>query len=310
MTETQVVVVGSVNADLTTTVERYPAPGETILGSGGRFSPGGKGANQALAASRRGAAVAMVGAVGTDPQSDAALRLLREDGVDLRAVRAVEGPTGLAVITVDESGENTIVVVPGANAAVTPDDVRAQAPVIAAASVCVVQGELPASTTDAAVRVAKEAGVRVLVNLAPVVPVEPVTVAAADPLVVNEGEARGLLRLQGRTVPDAGSDPVEDAVTVCGELTAVGARSVVVTVGAAGAVFAEAGGEPEHLPAPRVDAVDTTGAGDAFVGAVAARLAGGADLRAAVAEGVRVGAYVVTGAGAQESYPREADRLP
>lgn len=307
----RVVVVGSINADLTVRVDRHPAPGETLLGSGGALTPGGKGANQAVAAARMGADTALLGAVGDDASADPATALLRASGVDLTGVSTVEGPTGLAVVTVSEAGENTIVVVPGANAAVSTAHVDEAAPLISTAALCVLQGELPADTTEHAIRLADSAGVRVMLNLAPVIPVGAELLALADPLVVNEHEARLALEMLGADVEDVASeDPVARALRLATALRKSGPRSVVVTVGAAGAVVAHEGAEPAHLPAPRVEARDTTGAGDAFVGALAAGLVDAEDLETAAARAVRVGAYSVLHHGAQPSFPTREDVLP
>ncbi|WNV73623.1 ribokinase [Geodermatophilus sp. DSM 44513] len=300
----RVVVVGSVNADLVVTVQRHPAPGETVLGDGGAVLPGGKGANQAVAAARLGARVALVGAVGSDPNAEAALVELRAAGVDLTAVAAVPGPTGLAVVTVAADGENTIVVVPGANAAVGPD-VVARLPPLGPDTVLVLQGELPRATTEAVARAADAAGARVVLNLAPAVPLDPDVVRTAHPLVVNEHEAGAALRLLGGEEPPPDRDVVALASALATRLVAAGARSVVVTVGGAGAVVHPGGGAPgpAHLPAAAAEVVDTTGAGDAFVGATAAQLAAGVDLVAAAGTAVAVGTHAVRRRGAQPSYP-------
>lgn len=185
-----VVIVGSINVDLMLTVERHPHPGETLRGGSGAHLAGGKGATQAVAAARTGARTAMVGAVGSDATADTALEHLRGADVDLSSVRTVPGPTGLAVVTLAADGENTIVVVPGANATVTPDVVREAAAVIRDAAVCVVQAEIPLPSVEEAVRVAHDAGVRVVLNVAPAARLPWATLRAADPLVVQP--ARGL----------------------------------------------------------------------------------------------------------------------
>ncbi|ASR56185.1 ribokinase [Cellulomonas sp. PSBB021] len=294
-----VVVVGSVNADLVVRVARHPRPGETLLGSTSDTLPGGKGANQAVAAARQGARVALVGAVGTDPQAAVALSALRAADVDLTHVRRVDGATGLAVVTVAGSGENTIVVVPGANATLTPARVDEARGTIARAAVCVLQLEIPLDTVAHAARLAHRHGTRVLLNAAPATALPRDVLRLADPLVVNEHEAATLL---GRALDSP-------AAAAAHELTGLGVRSVVVTLGAAGLV----GHGPDGAfswSAPVVQPVDTTGAGDAFVGALAAGLAAGQPLRAASAHATRVAAYSVTRLGAQPSYPGPADPLP
>jgi ribokinase len=300
VTSDRIVVVGSLNVDLNVTVDRHPRPGETLAGRGGGTSPGGKGANQALAATRLGADVALVGAVGTDPAAETALSLLREAGTDLSAVRVVDGPTGLAIVVVDRAGENSIIVVEGANGTITAEAVEPHAELVASAAVVVVQGEIPPDGTATAARLCRG---RLVLNLAPVVPIARDVLLRADPLVVNEHEGALVLeQLTGRTVSSSPRDVVE-------ALSAEGIRSVVMTLGSEGALVLE-NGELVALPSARVDAVDSTGAGDAFVGALAARLATDATLRDAAALAVRVGAYAVRSAGAQPSYPRSGDALP
>ncbi|WP_407319624.1 ribokinase [Isoptericola halotolerans] len=299
---TAIVVVGSVNADLVTRVPAHPAPGETVLADGMTVLPGGKGANQAVVAARLGGDVALVGAVGTDAFAAAALPGLRRAGVDLAAVATVPGPSGVALVCVDDDGENAIVVVPGANGSVDAAAVERHAELVADAAVVVVQGEIPVAGTDAAARAATG---RLLLNLAPVVPVGRETLALADPLVVNAGEAWRLLTEAGRPVPEG-----EPFAVVAG-LRDLGPRSVVMTLGGAGAVVLDGDDDgPVVVPSPTVDAVDTTGAGDAFVGALAWGLAGGEPLVDAVRTAVRVGAFSVTAHGAQPSFPTATDTLP
>lgn len=301
----RVVVVGSINADLLATVDRHPAPGQTVLGRSLRVLPGGKGANQAVAAARLGTATALVGAIGDDEFARPATAGLQDAGVDLSDVSVVDEPTGLALITVDTRGENAIVVVPGANSRVDAARVGAASEVVAGADVVVVQGEIPVDGIRQAARLARG---RLLVNLAPVVPVDAAVLRAADPLVVNEHEAVEVLRLL-----DPSSDPVlagpDDEVGVVTALREHGVRSVVLTLGPRGALVADGPGTV-RVPSPRVDVVDTTGAGDAFVGALASRLATGEPLRSAAAFAARVGAFAVRAAGAQWSYPRAGDALP
>jgi len=331
-----VVVVGSINVDQVVTVARLPRPGETLIGTGMVLLPGGKGANQAVAAARRGATTVMVGAVGDDVHAAAATPLLTESGVDTSRVEVVAGPTGLAVVSVGDDAENTIVVVPGANASVGHDAVERHADVLRSAAVVVLQGEIPADGIEHAARLATG---RVLLNLAPVVAVDAEVVRLADPLVLNEHEGRLLLAaLEGSaSVADAaelgedavssvslfsdspeggptdGSDGLGEArdadAAVVTALRQHGVPSVVLTRGSAGAIVSDATGL-HHVASPRVAAVDSSGAGDAFVGALAARLAAGATLLEAAHEAVRVGAYSVTGAGTQPSYPGLGDELP
>lgn len=295
-----ITVVGSVNADLTVRLARHPKPGETLLGEGGDFSAGGKGANQAVAAGLLGADVRLVGAVGSDAPAEIVMGSLRRSGVDMSAVEVVDGPTGLAVITVADSGENTITVIPGANSHVNDDFVQRYADAVSDASVVLLQGEIPASGLAQAVRLSTG---RVVINLAPVVPVSVSDLLKADPLVVNEHEAELVL----------GTFATETDVTTPAEmaeqLIAEGLRSVIVTLGADGALVADSTGVVQ-VPSPSVDAVDTTGCGDAFVGALVSRIADGDSLLESARFATRVGAYAATGRGAQDSYPTRADSLP
>ncbi|MCZ4326927.1 ribokinase [Brachybacterium paraconglomeratum] len=296
-----IVVVGSVNVDLLAQVQRHPRPGETLHGTGGQMLPGGKGANQAVAAARLGARVAMVGAVGSDVQAEAALSAMREAGVDLGHVAEIEGPTGLAIVTVAEDGENSIVVIAGANDAMGAGRVRAAAEVISAARIVVCQGEIPRDGIEALPALVTG---RFLQNPAPVMELDPAVLRASDPLVVNQHEA-GLVLAQ--LAPD--EDAPEDPEQILRALRAAGIPSAVLTLGADGSLVAEQGGVRRIPPAP-VEAVDTTGSGDAFIGALALGLARGDDLTTAARLASRVGAFAATGEGAQPSYPTAADALP
>jgi len=281
-----IAVVGSINLDIVVGVERHPAPGETVLGGDRVELPGGKGANQAVAAARLGAEVAFVGRVGDD---DAGRRLrdgLAAEGVDVTHVRVdPDAPTGVALIAVDGAGENTIVVSPGANARVGAADVEAAREVLAGAAVTLVQHEVPEDAVAAAIAAA---GGTVVLNPAPARAV----VAPVDVLVPNRGE---LEALAGRT-----GDPVALARSLDV------ARAVVVTLGDEGAVVVE-GDRVERVPAPSVDAVDSTGAGDAFCGALAQALDAGADLVEAARRAARAASASVTKPGAQGGLPRAAD---
>ena len=296
-----VVVVGSINADQVTTVARHPLPGETLIGTSIAVLPGGKGANQAVAAALLGARVSMVGAIGLDALAASATTILESANVDLSGVRTVDGPTGLAVITVAADGENTIIVVPGANAAVDADVVGQSADLIAGAAVVVLQGEIPAAAITAAAGLARG---RVVLNLAPVIELDPATIAAADPLIVNEHEAALLL---AQLTPGTAA-PASDAEAVA-RLREWGVTSVVLTRGALGAIVSDSEGT-DAVASPVVEAVDSSGAGDAFVGALSARLAAGDSLRDAAGLAVRVGAFAVQSRGTQPSYPHAGDILP
>ncbi|MFI6731354.1 ribokinase [Nonomuraea sp. NPDC050451] len=285
-----VVVVGSANADLVVQVERHPAPGETVLGSELAVHPGGKGANQAVAAARLGARVALLGRVGADGHGRLLRESLERDAVDLGHLHDTAAPSGIAMIAVGPQGDNSIIVAPGANARLTEGDVLDAAPLLRSAPVVSLQLEIPLPAVLAAARLAR----RAVLNLSPAVPVPDELLALCDPLVVNEHEAALLLGAPGK--PDRQAK----------ELLALGPRSVVITLGADGAVVAE-DGAVHAVPSPRVAAVDTTGAGDAFTGALAWRLAAGEPLAEAAAFAARVGAAAVRRAGAQDSYPTMAE---
>ncbi len=286
----RVVVVGSVNADLVVHVDRHPVPGETVLGGDARHHPGGKGANQAVAAARLGAEVSFAGRVGTDAAGDMLTTALRDAGADLTTLGIDQtAPSGVALIVVDSTGENTIVVSPGANHRVGTADVDAAFDALTRAGVVVLQCELPAPTVTHAAHTAVARGARVVLNLAPPMRLGPDVLALADPLVVNVHEAAYLL----------GAEPEEDAVEL---LRALGPASAVVTRGERGATAGDSRGV-SSCPAPRAEVVDATGAGDAFTGALAARLAAGEDVHAATRFAVRAGAAAVRAAGAQSSFP-------
>lgn len=293
-----VVVVGSVNADLRVETDRLPGRGETRTARNGTFSPGGKGANQALAAQLCGARVAMVGAVGEDVQADAALRLLREHDVDLTHLARTGAPTGTAIVMVEDSGENSIAVVPGANALVGPAAIAEASAVIGAASVMVMQGEIPTNGIEAAAAIH---GPRLVLNLAPVHPVDADVIRRADPLVVNEHEAQLVLGLLTDTHDGIEKGRFDELVE---QLEGAGCSSVVLTLGADGALV-RCAGRTVHVPATPARAVDTTGAGDAFVGCLAAALAKGSDLVDAAVRATRYAATTVERAGAQTSYRAE-----
>ncbi|MFH8979610.1 ribokinase [Streptomyces varsoviensis] len=295
-------VVGSANADLVIGVERRPRAGETVLGSDLATHPGGKGANQAVAAARLGARTALLARVGDDAHGRLLLDAQRAAGVEVGGVLVGGAPTGVALITVDPSGDNSIVVSPGANARLSPEDVRASAGLLAAARVVSLQLEIPLDTVAETVR-AVGPETRVVLNPSPPAPLPDDVLAACDPLVVNEHEARYLL--DGHPA-GAGDDPGAWAAA----LLERGPRSVVVTLGAAGALLADGDGPAVHVPGIEVAAVDTTGAGDAFTAALAWRLGVGDGLEAAVRLATRVAAAAVTRAGAQESYPAAGEALP
>ena len=296
-----ITVVGSINVDLISQVRRHPQPGETLHGTGGQMLPGGKGANQAVAAAKLGGDVRMIGAVGTDAQAEVGLAGLRAAGVDLTGVREIEVPTGLAIVTVAEDGENTIVVIAGANDSVDAAQITAAKDVIATSSIVVCQGEIPREGIEALPALVTG---RFLHNPAPVMELDPAVLRTSDPLVVNEHEAALVL---AQLDPDA--EVPEAPEQIVGALREAGIASVVLTLGARGSLVADADGT-HRIPAAPVTAVDTTGAGDAFIGALAVGLARGETLPAAARLASRVGAFAATGQGAQPSYPSTGDELP
>ncbi|AWB96537.1 ribokinase [Agromyces badenianii] len=297
-----VVVFGSLNVDSTSYVDAFPAPGETILAHDFRVALGGKGANQAVAAHVAGLPVEFVACVGDDASGAFARETLERLGVPMTAVRLVpDAPTGVAQITVADSGENTVIVTGGANLALTPEMVEAERERVAAAALVLTQGELPVPTIERVAVIAAEFGARFVLNLAPPAPVSAETLRVADPLVLNEHEARAV---------GIGTDAPSDATldewrALAASAAGVVARSIVVTLGGAGAVAADAAGS-WAAPAPRVTAVDTTGAGDGFTGTLAAFLAEGRSLPEALRIAVAAGALAVQARGTVDSYaPRD-----
>lgn len=314
MSAHKVVVVGSANADLVLDIDHRPAAGETVLGSDVVTTPGGKGANQAVAAGRLGFDVAFVGCIGADSHGELLRTSLASAGVDLQGLRVMDAPTGNAIILVTPDGENSIIVSPAANRYLTPALVEDLKPVWAGATVLVAQLEIPLETITSMLPEAHRSGTRVVLNAAPAAVLPDRVLGIADPLVVNESEAAFLLANAG-TATSHGT--VVDPAEVATALLSLGPRSVVLTLGAAGAVLIErtretVGGDAVraatsqdaiHVPGHAVTVIDTTGAGDAFVGALAAHLSEGVDLQEAVRRANDVAAIAVTRRGAQESYP-------
>ncbi len=289
-----IVVFGSINLDLVAEVDRFPHPGETVAGNSFAALPGGKGANQALAARRAGASVAMAGAVGKDAFAATTLAGLLEAGVDLAWVRQVDAPTGIALIHVDGQGQNSITVIPGANGRVLASAIPDAA--LGPATTLVLQLEVPlAAVGDAAAR-ARRLGARVVLNAAPARDLPDTLVSTLDVLIVNEHEAAMLATRSG-----ASSEPGAFA-------TAMHRRhgcTVIVTLGARGAL-AVVDANVICAAAPPVEVVDTTGAGDAFTGALAAALDRRAAWPRALAEGVAAGSLACRNKGAQAALPTAA----
>lgn len=290
-----ILVFGSINIDLVVPVPGLPRPGETVLGGHYRLLPGGKGANQALAACRAGGSVMMAGAVGADAFAGAALELLRQDGADLALVRQVERPTGLAAIMVGGSGENLIAVASGANAAVTAEFVPDE--MLGPQTIVLCQMEVPAAETAALIRRAAHRGARSLLNLAPATPIDRDLFGELHLLVANEAEAASL-----------GDDPAAIARRL--------REAFVVTRGAGGSTAFLRDGRRFEVPALAIEAVDTTGAGDTFIGVLAAGLDQGLALEAALRRASAAAGLACLAQGAQTAMPDAAaidaavERLP
>ncbi|MFF9868605.1 ribokinase [Streptomyces sp. NPDC013953] len=285
---THIAVLGSTNMDLVAYVPRAPKLGETVTGREFRTVPGGKGANQAVAAARAGAEASMIGAVGSDDFGARLRAALEGAGVDTDLLRTVEGPSGTAHIVVDDEGDNAIVVIPGANGTVTsllPGDEA----LIATADALLLQLELPLSAVVAGAEAARRHGVRTLLTPAPAQPLPPGLLAATDLLLPNEHEAASLTGV---------ADPHAAAAELLRHVP-----EVVITLGTAGSLYAARGADPVTVPAPQVRAVDTTAAGDTFAGALAVALGEGRPVPDALAWASSAAALSVQRPGASSSMP-------
>lgn len=290
----RIAVVGSANMDLTTFTDQFPRPGETIFGREFNLGFGGKGANQAVAARLCGAEVAMIARVGDDLFGDATISNFRALGIDTKHVRVTSGvSSGVAPIFVDSSGQNRILVVKGANDCVTPADVDAAADVLRGADVIVLQLEIPVETVYYVLEFAHANGVRSILNPAPAQALHLARAGIADYLIPNETEAEAL---SGIAVHN-----VDDARRCAARLIAQGVRRTIVTLGSQGALVAGPAGA-EHVAPFAVDPVDTTGAGDAFVGSLAVFLAGGFEEREAIARSNVYAALSTLAVGTQKSF--------
>jgi ribokinase len=290
MRQTRVVVVGSANMDLVGTAPALPRPGETLLGTGFVMVPGGKGANQAIAAARAGASCAFLGAIGSDAFGVTLRARIAAAGVDTEHLRTTYGTSGVALVMVNAEGENAILVTPGANASMT-DLTEPELTAVREADVLLAQLEIPVGTVTRAAVAARAAGTRVVLNAAPAVPVPPELLAATDLLVVNETEAQALTG-RGRADPSALLDLTPRAV---------------LTLGAQGAWYGDRDGTAVHVPAVKVDVVDSTAAGDAFTAALAVAWGEGRDVVDAVRWAAAAGAACARRLGASVALPSRAE---
>jgi len=289
---THIAVLGSTNMDLVAYVAKAPQRGETVTGREFRTIPGGKGANQAIAAAHAGADVTIISAVGNDTYGTQLRATFEHSGVDTDHLRTVEGPSGTAHIVVDDEGGNAIVVIPAANGTVdhlAPGDEAT----IATADALLLQLEIPLTGVIAGAEAARRHGIRTILTPAPAQPLPPELLAATDLLVPNEHEATALTGL---------TDPREAAAALLDQVP-----EVIITLGAAGSLYAARGAEPFTVPTPRVTAVDSTGAGDTFVGALAVALAEGRPMRDALAWAAAAAALSVQRPGATASMPFRAE---
>ena len=302
--EPSVVVIGSINMDLVVRTAVLPGPGQTVQGRKFTSTPGGKGANQAVAAARLGARVHMIGKVGNDNFGGHLLMCLNKNHVDTSAVVVAEGiSSGLAIVMVDSQGENSICVVAGANGQMQPDDLIAQEELIAQAKVVVLQLELPVPTVLQAIRLARKHGVKTVLDPAPAAADTPPELLKVDIITPNHIEAGMMV---GEPIAD-----VRSAKTVAAALLSKGPEAVVVTIGEKGAVLVDKSDRIRHFPAAKVGIVDTTAAGDAFTGALSVAIARGEKLPDAIRYANAAGALACTKFGAQPAMPnrREVEEL-
>lgn len=304
MNSQRIVVAGSLNADLTIYTERLPLPGETLHGSGFVVNPGGKSANQGVAASRLGGNVSLIGAVGNDPHGRMLLESTAGAGVDVSRVSEVDQPTGVAVISVDAAGENSIIISAGANGTLCAEMMVASA--FDGASVVCLCLEVPLDAVTAAAAAGRKAGATVLLNLSPYQQIPADLTELTDVLLVNSHEASEFLGGFDLPTPESDADAWEPAVAA---FAAHGLSKALITLGSQGSVVLDSTATPSvvRIAPTKVDAVDTTGAGDAFTGAVAARLAAGDTLVNAARYASVAAAMAATKKGTQAAYPTDAE---
>ena len=301
----RIVVVGSINLDLVAATERIPRAGETVSGLNFQTFPGGKGANQAVAAARLDGVVSMIGRVGTDAFGEQLLRSLRESTVDTEAVETVPGSSGLAMITTDAAGQNAITVIPGANATLSPADLDRNKGLIRSAGILLTQLEIPPETVEHLAAIALREHIPLILDPAPARFLPPSLLKSVEWLTPNETETGSLL---GHGPQELSEDMLEDAAEA---LLRSGSRNVILKLGDRGCYVALADGTRQLLPAFSVKAIDTTAAGDAFNGALAVALMNGQDVVESASWASAVAAISVTRAGAQPSMPTavEVDRF-
>ena len=293
-------VLGSINIDYSSTVARLPAAGETVIGKDLQLTPGGKGANQALAACRAGAEVRLTGAVGTDEVAAQSTLLLREAGVDLSAVAVVDGPTGCAFVCVDESSENQIVIIPGANAGLTAT--HGEQLSISSADILLLQLEVPLATVLASAKTAHEAGALVIANLAPYQTLPQSFFDDVDLLILNETEAN-LLSSDLDLPPVQPPDKSAEALRLSARLK----TQIIITLGSSGLVATEPDQSVVKIPGLNINPIDTVGAGDTFAGFLGAMLARGSSMQNACKIANAAAALACTKAGAQTAIPTLAE---
>lgn len=295
-----IIVVGSLNMDLVVRTQHLPLPGETVLGSDFQTIPGGKGANQAVGAARLGTQVTMIGRVGSDDFGKALQASLEREGINTAHILVDEiAPTGIATITLDETGQNSIVVSSGTNMKLTPEDVEKALSQIKSVDVIVLQLEIPLGCVEAAARFGQERGVRIVLNPAPAQQLSNTLLSQIDVLIPNENEASLLtgLPVENRTQAEIAAQVLLDK----------GVGSVILTLGARGALVLEGNSPAIHIPSHQVDVVDTTAAGDAFVAGLSVGLGERMSLVEAAKLGNATGALAVTKLGAQPAMPTRRD---